>query len=447
MAPDKPIICYQRRSSISREASDSSYLRLCKTRSKLTHSEVLSPCDGRKRLRFGEKKAVTLTLPEDVLYTEILTRLPTKHIRRCRLVCKSWNSLFSTSDFVNLHLKRQLNHEEDDRIIVKRFNYLDEGIRILSHTNEIIVSKVPCVCDTLLGSINGLICMATCRGRRFCLWNPAIAQVNFFDLPPPHFHPGQPKCFHYLGGFCWDHVRNDYKVLIFCYEFIDAPPSQLCIYSTNSATWTPLRIPQNPRMPEPIYDDDLMAPPSTIVKGTPYWSYSKYLSFPGKKNRRKSYFGFKFVPQVNEFRLLPHLDTLKLRAKNFNLVNIKDRLVGMAYKSVVYAETLVDIYYLDDEEDSSNAVWSKMYTIGPIYFGSMYQLSQCFRIGGEVLVRGFCGPFSFYVPKTKETKTIAESRSNCFGQCYSYTPSLVCVQGMESLQSFSTKEGSRNTTS
>ncbi|XP_017240081.1 putative F-box protein At3g17480 [Daucus carota subsp. sativus] len=373
--------------------------------------------DHQKRMR--ERKNAT-TLPEDLILAEILPRIPAKYILRCRLVCKSWNSVFSTPAFVNSHLTHQLhNSEENDRIIIKRYGF-NEQVDILSLTNSIRVPKVPCACDKLCGSINGLVLIVSTPRRRFCLWNPAIGQVRLFDFPPLDVH---------YAGFCWDHVQNDYKVLMFCH----AISRQIFIYSTNSATWTSL----------PGFMLWMSPGPSTIVKGTPYWSYPISLTLPGEKLKRKFFSTFKFVPEINEFRILPDLDSLKCRGNNFNIANIRDRLVGMAYKLVNRGEsnTMVDMYSLDDEE-SSSGVWSKMYSIGPVCLDSTQWLSQAFRNGGEILIRGDSGPCAFYDPKTKEIKSIAGTTSTFLrefgGRCYSYMPSLVRVRGMESMQNFST---------
>ncbi|KAK1356095.1 hypothetical protein POM88_049351 [Heracleum sosnowskyi] len=292
---DKPIICYQRRSKSTKSGickpAESAAEEASDPRSEDQQlQKILSPCTRRKRMSMGEKNNVRL--PDDILYNEILSRLPLKFILRCRRVCKSWNSRFSTSDFVNSHLTYQLKRKQEDDhdlIIIKCFA-LDEGISILSTTNEFPVRSVPCVCDTILGSINGLILMCSTRGRRFCLWNPAISQVKFFRMPPPRFHPTKDQCKHFVGGFCWDRVQNDYKVLMFCYDsetpsydLTTPPPSQLCIYSFNSATWTRLRIPHHPMLTGPLRNPNLMVHPSTIVKGTPYWSYTECRTFPGKR--------------------------------------------------------------------------------------------------------------------------------------------------------------------
>ncbi|KAK1356094.1 F-box domain-containing protein [Heracleum sosnowskyi] len=268
--------------------------------------QIMSPCIRRKRMKMGEKNNVTL--PEDVLFIEILPRLPTVSILRFRLVCKSWNSYFSTSDFINSHVTHLMHREQKDDpdfIITKCFA-MDEGISILSRTNEFPVPSVPCVCDTILGSINGLILMCSARGRRFCLWNPVMDQVKFFRMPPPSYHPTKDQCAHFVGGFCWDRVQNDYKVLMFCFdsENRSRSPSQLCIYSFNSATWSRLPIPPHPMLRGPISVARLMVHPSTIVKGTPYWSYTECRTFPGKRRpRERTFFSMIVISEASEMDL------------------------------------------------------------------------------------------------------------------------------------------------
>ncbi|XP_017240092.2 F-box protein At5g42460-like [Daucus carota subsp. sativus] len=403
----------------------------------------------RKKTSMGER-----TLPEDLMSSEILPRIPAKYILRHRLVCKSWNSVFSTPAFVNSHLTHQLhnNSEENDRIItingfhnnseVKRGGLI-EGVDILSHIDSVRVRKVPCACDTLCGSVNGLVLMVSKPEKRFCLWNPAIGQVKLFDFPAPHLHLKNNG--YYVAGFCWDHVQNDYKALMFCYDSISSPARQICIYSTNSATWTSLCIPQNLMLPGLRDYFWMLLGHSTIVKGTPYWSCSKSLTFPGEKHVLKVFRTFKFVPEINELRTLPDLDSLKCCGDTFSIVNIKDRLVGMTYNSVTHGGTnMVDMYSLDNEE-SGSGVWSKMHIIGPVNFGYNQRLLHAFRNGGEILIGGDSGTFACYDPKTKEIKSIVGTTSTRLsfrkfvGSRYSYTPSLVRVRGMKSIQNFSTK--------
>ena len=105
----------------------------------------------------------------------------------------------------------------------------------------------------------------------------------------------------------------------------------------------------------------------------------------------------------------------------------------MAYKTGCL-DSFVDIYSLDEETQSG--VWSKMYTIGPIdLYRKTWRLSQ-FRNGGEILIRREYSRVALYDPKTKQTKVLEGLNQHTLNLCFSYTPSLVSVQGMDSIQQF-----------
>lgn len=341
---------------------------------------------------------------------------------------------------MKLHLTRQHSRcePEEDVIIARKATFSGHGISIISRTQQIRVPFVPQVPSTvILGSINGLVCLCCSDGKQaFSLWNPAIAQVKNISLPSDH-STDIFGCRHSVGGFSWDPVRNDYKLVLVCYECQTFSPSCFLLYSSNSATWTQVPVVSTDSVLPNASVFGLkgafggpagLTPPSALVKGIPYWTYSHYLQLPGKKLRRKFITTFKFVAENNEFRLLPDLNTMKTRGKHFDIVNLKDSLVGMAYKERCQ-DSIVDIYSLDEE--SPSGVWSKMYSIGPIDLSCSYwSLSQGFKNGGEILI--FKAPiFSFYDPKTKDTKDIKSNCGLCYSWIFSYTPSLVRVQGME----------------
>ncbi|KAK1368722.1 hypothetical protein POM88_034814 [Heracleum sosnowskyi] len=275
------IICYHRRSKSScggaLESRRKGLLKNCEKPVLNFHkSQDEAPPLGKKR------KIIISVLPDDMIHNEILTRLPAKYIVRSRLVCKSWNSLLSNSEFIKSHLARLHSYpcNDEDLIIAKPYHF-SSNIQILSHTTTHQVSLVPRFYGLLFGSINGLVCMSSRIGKMFRLWNPATAQLKQFFLPSQH-----PKnCQHLMGGFCWDSSRNDYKVVLVCYDDDNASPSQILIYSTNSATWTQLTTPPDSVLPNGrIFLKLSTRPPSTIVKGIPYWKCKHYV--PGKKRRR-----------------------------------------------------------------------------------------------------------------------------------------------------------------
>ncbi|KAK1368723.1 hypothetical protein POM88_034815 [Heracleum sosnowskyi] len=283
------IICYHRRSKSSRHQNKNGGALEPRRKGLLKNSEkpVLNFQKSQDEAPpLGKKRKIISVLPDDMIHNEILSRLPAKYIVRSRLVCKSWNSLLSNSEFIKSHLARLHSYpcnDDEDLIIAKSCPYSD-SIQILSHTNTHQVSLVPPFCGFLFGSINGLVCMSSTTGKMFRLWNPATAHLKQFFLPSQH-----PKnCQHLMGGFCWDSSQNDYKVVLVCYDNDNTSPSQLLIYSTNSATWTQLTTPPDSVLPTArIFQKLNTRPPSTIVKGIPYWRFKHYVLWPGKKRRRR----------------------------------------------------------------------------------------------------------------------------------------------------------------
>ncbi|KAL1829646.1 hypothetical protein ACET3Z_008058 [Daucus carota] len=373
-----------------------------------------SPCMQKRRIKRNTKPE----LPEDLIHNEILTRLPAKYLVRFSLVCKSWRSLISNSKFVNSHLTRLLscNYDKDEDLMIYKKDTTDHGIFFQSNSDEIHPRAVSRICDRLVGSINGLVCMSSRYGEKFCLWNPATAQLVEVDLPLQH----SKNCRHVLGGFTWDHLRNDYKVVVLCHEIPNESSRKICIYSSSSASWTEVDVIDHSMWPEgrPYFPFTV---PNTIVKGIPYYLRQSELTV------------HKFVVEVNKFIYLPPLDSNKIRDKVFTIVNVKNCLVGMARN---YQDNSVDIYSLDDE--SPGGAWSKMYTTEPVILRSCVP-SQCYRNSGKILIASYAVPLSAINRKIKETTELAEFHRDYHSYnriCFSYTPSLVYVQGMKSMLEF-----------
>ncbi|KAL1834378.1 hypothetical protein ACET3Z_004029 [Daucus carota] len=261
----------------------------------------------------------------------------------------------------------------------------------------------------LIGSLNGLIFFV--RGEGFTLWNPAIRQYKELDTAQLHtsickqvgdscnWISVDGKCRH-LYGFGWDRRRDDYKMVVVCY--VEPDSKQGFVYSANSDSWTEVVLPTG------IFGTKsrsfIKSPcPSVVVKDCPYWSYSKYLQLPGKNYKRRSTVVFKFVAENNEFRLLPEFDLAG--QMELKLVNLRDRLVGMncRYTGNMFRPKVLNIYMLDHE--GSAGVWSKIYTMEDV---------DCFlntRLG--------LGPFT-------------------------YTPSLVFLQGMKKIMHSETHSQTSN---
>ncbi|XP_017233678.1 F-box protein At5g18160-like [Daucus carota subsp. sativus] len=401
----------------------------------------------RKRTR---RNRSTHELPQHIIHNEILTRLPAKYIARFSLVCKSWKTLFSTPEFINSHRLHSHSHKDEGDFLIAKKDPLGPGIFILSHSSENQVPAVSAAYNLLLGSIHGLVCMASLTGKVFCLWNPVLGKFMEIRLPSEHSENCDAQL---LGGFSWDHVQNDYKLVVVGYNHSTASSTRFSVYSFKYGSWT--GVPVNPDHSMLFVPSNFMTPPITIVKGLPYWGCITYFLLPGMRRRRKFIFGYKFVAASNEFTMLPYLDSVRIRGKDFKFVNIKDCFVGLAYR-----DNMADIYSLDNES-FDHGVWSKIYTIGPIN-NSLEALwpSNCFENGGDNLVACPIGPVYICDPKTKKTEVLrCEHKSKhsvprkcstyipalILRLCFSYMPTLVCVQGMKTMQEFSVEESKKLT--
>jgi hypothetical protein len=140
----------------------------------------------------------------DDLIAEILSLLRVKSLVRFRCVCKSWKTLISDSTFVKLHLKRSSTLYPQFTLITEHTTYTSDGV-------EFDLSVIPCPirrlidnpsftlsvdsyymlkdkgCLNVVGSCNGLICLAghsgnsftgEYRGYWFCIWNPATRTIS-----------------------------------------------------------------------------------------------------------------------------------------------------------------------------------------------------------------------------------------------------------------------------
>lgn len=110
------------------------------------------------------------------------------------------------------------------------------------------------------------------------------------------------------------------------------------------------------------------------------------------------------------------------------LVNLNDCLARIEYARV--GEEIMDVYY------EECCIWSKIYTTN-IGIYNLKSSELCFRNGGMVVFHIKHQKYSFRDLKANETKGLFCSYHRkyiyCFGNEFSYTLSLVALEGMKSL--------------
>ncbi|WOH11535.1 hypothetical protein DCAR_0831022 [Daucus carota subsp. sativus] len=365
-------------------------------------------------------------LPEDIILTKILTRLPAKIVGRLRSVCKPWRSLLSKPSFTKDHLNCTTQNPDEDNLIINKFvtnsnrKYYEIDVLSLSDLSETKLfdqyefqRDYPVI--KLIGSIYGIVCLyINVRDRaQFVLWNPVIKQAKEIE---------SPECDIDLCGFCWDEVEADFKVIACSYrsEGRFYSVGLVYVYSCKSDSWT-MQADARSWQPGIRFCDDYdevphSGVPAAIVNGVPYWQYSQRFE-AGKPV-------FKFEVGSGEFREVPKPDVVGVSDKHeFLIVNWKERLSALVTQSY-FSLTVVDVYCFDE----GSGVWSKMHNIGP-NMSNEYKLLGCFKYGGEI-VTDINGNYVCYDYRTGETKGLGNRKGRLLTG-FSHKDSLVFLEGMK----------------
>ncbi|KAF9614662.1 hypothetical protein IFM89_019790 [Coptis chinensis] len=176
-------------------------------------------------------------LPDDII-EEILSRLPVKSLLKLRCVCKSWCTLISDPNFINLHLKHSL--ENNDQTILR--GHLASEVYLLECKQRLVKLDSPpnlsmpsfMYNDGTLSCCNGLVCL-TDDGNTICLWNPSTRRHRI--LPQP-LVARNPSGYTFNMGFAYNSIEKDYVVVRLV---VTARFQNLCeveIYSLRDNSWT-----------------------------------------------------------------------------------------------------------------------------------------------------------------------------------------------------------------
>ncbi|XP_028755801.1 putative F-box protein At1g32420 [Neltuma alba] len=171
-------------------------------------------------------------LPEEII-TNILKRLPVKSLIRFQIVCKHWNNLIKTQSFIADHLHHSTH--QNPSLLIQQIRTNPLCLYLLDcHMQFREVEKAPLisslVCARIIGSSNGLLCLADYRRcpPSPLLWNPAIREVRQLPITTDHF---EGEC---LLGFGFSPIINDYKI-VRVYELIVI--CQVEVYSLSTGSW------------------------------------------------------------------------------------------------------------------------------------------------------------------------------------------------------------------
>ncbi|XP_041016641.1 F-box/kelch-repeat protein At3g06240-like [Juglans microcarpa x Juglans regia] len=160
----------------------------------------------------------TKYLPENVI-VEILLRLPVKSLVRFRCVSKRWRSLISDPRFAKSQFS-QASERSQRLLISSRSEILSLDYNApFGDSSTLREHVVPSLRRgrhvRIVGSCNGLVCVAVHRHKGFRIWNPSTGDVR--KLPDPKFSLRGED---YWYGFGFDPSTDDYKLLVASFLFL-----------------------------------------------------------------------------------------------------------------------------------------------------------------------------------------------------------------------------------
>ncbi|XVF52482.1 hypothetical protein PTKIN_Ptkin05aG0021800 [Pterospermum kingtungense] len=191
-------------------------------------------------------------IPQEIIL-QILYRLPVKTLVKFTLVCKSWQSLITSSFFINTHLAKTLSKPVSSLpILIRHFTDSPKKEHYFLHLNHESLDiyqtlKSPLkprmnVYPRIVGTVHGLICLSDdlfVYTYRIVLWNPLVRKC--IELPRPNITFDEVGPYMFTLGFGFDAKKNDYKVVRLVYpqgdNGDDIFPPKVEVFSVAEKGW------------------------------------------------------------------------------------------------------------------------------------------------------------------------------------------------------------------
>ncbi|XP_047961787.1 F-box protein At5g49610-like [Salvia hispanica] len=202
-------------------------------------------------------------LPSEITI-DILARLCIQAIISCKLVCKPWLDLLTTSEFVKLHLSKSV-----PRLAICQPESVSKRYKIIEFVNELsdedngnifnfdFPFRVP-----LLSSANGLLLMQKFESEPF-ICNPVIRE--YITLLSPR--PTHAMVFFERYGFGVSKMSGDYKVVRIFIEGLPPNDQIGCqVYTIGTRLWRKIAFVN----PQKLYNRI-----AVFLDGNLHWTESK----------------------------------------------------------------------------------------------------------------------------------------------------------------------------
>ncbi|XP_074316433.1 F-box protein CPR1-like [Silene latifolia] len=210
-------------------------------------------------VRNPSAKRTMLSIPTEIITDEILPKLPVKSLARFKCVSKSFHTLISSHEFINIHLQQSLSSSTNRLLILTGKGGSDLysfDIDSPDFDTTVINIPLPHTLDywldngvvSIVGSVNGLLCVGILRyidgpdEFKQVVINPStrvFREVPYIDIPI------LGNAIRVSFGFGYDDINDDYKVVRVVENAIQYDPYQgdelynreVMVYSLNNNTW------------------------------------------------------------------------------------------------------------------------------------------------------------------------------------------------------------------
>ncbi|MCD9561009.1 hypothetical protein HAX54_019943 [Datura stramonium] len=343
-------------------------------------------------------------LAEEII-GNILLRLPVKTLVQLKCVCKLWCALISTPWFISVHLKRFSSDPDAHYILVQSTEI--NGLIPIRNPSCLIKLTEPYKADySVVGSINGLVCLNDRYSKLICLWNPSIHQ---FKMLPMHNIKLQKtrKCYVSLG-FGYEQNSDDYKVMRILNYYKGTPLNIVEVYSTKLESWRKVKTDVHLNMNTCSCD--------AIVEGFTYWVVRN------TNEPRKAVLA-SFNLRSEMFSVIPVPEVLVTESHSFRAINYHGSLALLAYSSHNEFEKCLEIWMIEGGS-CGEGVWQKKFT-----FGMGFKISTHWGLtNGDIVVENAPNtPFLFNL-RTKQLRIMG---THFIHSVFYYTESLVSIKGFK----------------
>ncbi|KAK9677239.1 hypothetical protein RND81_11G129800 [Saponaria officinalis] len=294
----------------------------------------------------GSKIGVANSLPESLIFDEILARLPVKTLVRFKTVCRGWYFAITSPEFARVHLAfsylRQvflINISERNirSLYLLPYKDVDDDEGLVKFVTKYYQSL------TLVGCCNGIVCLCL-RDRRNCfkkfiLANPATREYREIDNLCGDY---DVKAF----GFGYVSSIDDYKIAV---VYCDSNEKVNHVYTFSLETGTWKQVVAN------IAGEDVNkfeGGYSSFYNNKIYWKNHRFM-----KDGKRDKFVFSIDLITEKWEEYPWINGLSPYV-HVDLVVLQDRL---AFIGEVSCQNYSDVWMIDEAGDWN--IWNKVFSV------------------------------------------------------------------------------------